>query len=422
LSLWIKFRNWRRYFYRVPWCVPAWGRREFAIAARCALSGKLVRGPYGERLSAELRQALGVPFVLPVNRGRTAIELALRAAGIRTPDEVVLPSYLCESVLEAVLRAGAQPVFADVGPDLNLTPDTLTAAVTPRTRAVIVPHLFGNPAPIDGIEDRLKHTDILLIDDAAQAFGARRAGRLLGTFGDCGIISCGPGKPLTGAAGGALVTSNEQLFQRASALALGREPSGSGILARIVGHWIERRFRRYTLPFLMLVPARFREREVPHHSATISNVDAGIMLSQLRSAPDRLAQRRCNLRSLLAEVAGFGGSPVCDLSENGAAAKLAVILPPDGPLVEQAIESLRLRGIESQPGYQPLHRKAATALSLPVTDSTWERVLCIPVETRVKLAPCDLVALAGAPAGPRRSGTVGQGTGAAALGRSAQKH
>jgi dTDP-4-amino-4,6-dideoxygalactose transaminase len=137
-------------------------------------------------------------YAIPVNRGRVGIEIALRAMQLNENDEVIIPSYICHTVLDAVLKAGTRPVFADVGPDLHLTPETVKKAITPKTKCVIVPHLFGNIAAIDKIEEMLKGTEIALIDDAAQSFGAKCSGRLVGTFGDCGIVSCGPGKRLQG--------------------------------------------------------------------------------------------------------------------------------------------------------------------------------------------------------------------------------
>ena len=90
-----------------------------------------------------MRSHLRVRYVLPVNRGRTGLELALRALDVGPGADVVLPSYVCRAVLDAVNRIEAHPVFADIGPDLNVTVETVKAALTPQTKCVIVPHLFG---------------------------------------------------------------------------------------------------------------------------------------------------------------------------------------------------------------------------------------------------------------------------------------
>jgi perosamine synthetase len=99
-----KIKNWFGHFYNVPWCVPAWGRGEFCVTASCILMGKTTKGLYPKQLSDVIKDYLGMKYALPVNRGRTAIELALRALGLKADDEVVLPSYVCRSVLDAILR------------------------------------------------------------------------------------------------------------------------------------------------------------------------------------------------------------------------------------------------------------------------------------------------------------------------------
>ena len=169
--------NLLRHFYQVPWCVPAWGMREFWATCASVLGGRIVEGDAPARAVEAVKDYLGVAYALPVNRGRTALVLGLRALGVGPGDDVVLPSYLCRTALDAVEAAGANPVFADVGEDLNVTPETVSQALTPGTKCVIVPHLFGKAAPIDVIETILRPAGIPLIDDAAQSLGARRGGR-----------------------------------------------------------------------------------------------------------------------------------------------------------------------------------------------------------------------------------------------------
>src|SRR2546422_2418957 len=116
------------------------------------VTGHVARGPEPTRLAEALRASLNVPYALPVGQGRVAIARALHALGLGSDDEVVLPSYVCASVLDAVRYAGLKPIFADVGPDLHVTSETVAAALTPKTKCVIVPHLFGNTAPIEEID------------------------------------------------------------------------------------------------------------------------------------------------------------------------------------------------------------------------------------------------------------------------------
>ena len=375
-----KWRNWRRYFYLVPWCVPPWGWPELRATCRSIATGKIVSGEAVDAAVNAIREYSGVPYVVPFNRGRTAIEVGLRAMGISAGDDVVVPAYVCETVLEGVLRAGATPVFADVGPDLNVTVATVQAAITPKTKCLIVPHLFGVPAHIPEIEKMVQGTGIKLMDDAAQAFGTKLAERPLGTFGDCGIISCGPGKPLVGAAGGFLLTSDEQLYHHAMAVPLPRERRAT-VARRILRFWIERRLRKFSLPFLLLFPKRWQLEEESHAAATLSNVDAAIMLEQLQSLEQRLVQRRENASSLMRQLADIPGTWIQVLGERDATVKLVVVLPATGPSTNNMLALLAERGVECQAGYVPLHLKTLQrSTRVPYTDSVWARVFCIPVE------------------------------------------
>jgi dTDP-4-amino-4,6-dideoxygalactose transaminase len=363
--------------------VPAWGWRELAATSRSLVTGSVIEGDAPTRFAAAVADQLGVRYALPLNRGRTAIEIGLRALGVGAGDEVVLPSFVCRSVLDAVLGSGATPVFADIDQTLNVTRASVEAALTPRTRAVIVAHLFGTAAPVDEIETMLAPRGIALIDDAAQAFGVRRAGRALGSFGNCGIVCCGPGKPLAGAAGGLLVTDDRGLFEKAAALELSRELARD-VTSRIAAFWMWRRLRRYTLPFKIGLDRLRRPREEPAHvNAPMSNMDAAAALAQLSRLEQHAADRRRNARELVAHLSRLPGMVLTDLSSSAVTVKLVYLLPASGPAVDSIIEALAADGIEAQGGYAPLHRGYAPDDKLPITAELWRRVLCVPVETRL---------------------------------------
>ena len=155
-----------------------------------------------------------------VANGTDAIQLTLRALGIGAGDEVIVPANSFVATAEAVVLAGATPRFADVDPDtLLLTPDDLQAAVTERTRAVIVVHLYGQMADMDVLSQLTDRLGITLIEDAAQAHGASWLGRMAGSIGRAGCFSFYPGKNL-GAFGdaGAVVTSDASLAARIRSL------------------------------------------------------------------------------------------------------------------------------------------------------------------------------------------------------------
>lgn len=352
---------------------------------KCLLSGQIVNGGYTIRLLDLVRHYLGVEHVIPTNRGRTAIEIGLRALGTCDRHDVVMPSYVCDSVLDAVMRTGARPVFADVGSDLNVTPETVRAALTSRTQCVIVAHLFGTPAAIDEIESMLADEGIPLMDDAAQALGASRAGRPIGSFGSCGIVSCGPGKPLAGAAGGLLVTNNARLYQNALHLNLSPQRP-AGVARRLIGFWLWRRYRAYTLPVRMVLGRLGWKPEEPRHTTnSLANVEAGIMIHQLEHLESNAENRANNavvLRSILGELAE---SEIFQPEPDAIPVKLVLVLPPSGPTVKEVISAMARVGVECQRGYEPCHLKTnSTHWNLPFTEAAWRRVVCIPIEMPVK--------------------------------------
>ena len=184
--------------------------------AEVLASGAYVGGPAVRDFEQEYAAALGVRHCVGVANGTDALELALRACGIGRGDEVVLPANTFVATAEAVVRAGATPVLADVDKDcLLLDADSVASAVGPRTRAVVPVHLFGQTAPVERLEELVAERGLLVVEDAAQSQGARRHGRTAGALGVASATSFYPGKNL-GAYGdaGAVLTDDDDLARR----------------------------------------------------------------------------------------------------------------------------------------------------------------------------------------------------------------
>jgi dTDP-4-amino-4,6-dideoxygalactose transaminase len=187
---------------------------ELDAAMRAAVeSARFIDGPANARFEAAFARYCRVGYVVGVANGTDALMLILRGLGVGPGDEVVLPALTFVATAEAVVQAGARPVFVDVEPEsAGIDPAAVAAAVGPRTRAVIPVHLYGRLAPIEAIEAIAAPREIPLVEDAAQAHGARRGDRLAGGFGLAAGFSFYPGKNL-GAWGdaGAVATNDEAL-------------------------------------------------------------------------------------------------------------------------------------------------------------------------------------------------------------------
>jgi dTDP-4-amino-4,6-dideoxygalactose transaminase len=160
-------------------------------------SGRFILGPNVRAFEDDVAAATGASHAVAVANGTDALILGLEALGIGPGDEVVCPAHTFYATAEAVARAGARPVFADIDPaTYNLDPAAAEAAVTERTRAIVAVHLFGQPADVSTLRDICNRHGIALVEDAAQAFGATRDGRPAGGFGDVATLSFFPTKNL----------------------------------------------------------------------------------------------------------------------------------------------------------------------------------------------------------------------------------
>jgi dTDP-4-amino-4,6-dideoxygalactose transaminase len=179
-------------------------------------SQQFVLGPHGDALEAEIAGACGVRFGVGVASGTEALELALHACGVGLGSEVIVPAFTFIATGSAVSALGARPVFADIEPaTFSLDPDQIESRITPRTRAIVVVHLFGLAANMDPILAVAEKHRIPVIEDNAQSFGATYNGRKTGSMGAAGCLSFYPSKNL-GAYGdaGMIVTNDEQLAAR----------------------------------------------------------------------------------------------------------------------------------------------------------------------------------------------------------------
>ena len=178
--------------------------------------GVYILGPEVKAFEQEFADYLGVKHVIGVGNGTDAITISLRALGVGRDDEVVVPSFTFYASAEAIVNAGARPVFCDVDPATrNVTAETVHAALTPHTKAIVAVDLFGCPAPVPS----LRELGVPVLEDAAQAAGASLDGRRAGALGDLATFSFYPSKNLGAFGdGGAITTDDDRLAELVRAL------------------------------------------------------------------------------------------------------------------------------------------------------------------------------------------------------------
>ncbi|MGH9446854.1 MAG: DegT/DnrJ/EryC1/StrS family aminotransferase, partial [Terriglobia bacterium] len=182
-----------------------------AAVARVLESQQFIFGVEVTSFEREVCALVGIPEAVSCASGTAALEISLRALGIGDDDEVITTPYTFVATAGAIAWTGARPVFVDIEPDtFNMDPRLLQAALTPKTRAVIPVHLFGCCAGMKPIVQFARENRLSVIEDGAQAIGARYHGAAAGSLGDLGCFSFFPSKNLGGAGDGGMVVSRDR--------------------------------------------------------------------------------------------------------------------------------------------------------------------------------------------------------------------
>jgi len=199
----------------IPVARPDIGEEEIEAVARVMRSGMIAQGPETELFEEEFSRYTGTKYAIGVNSGTAALHAALAALGIGPGSEVIVPAFTFIATASAVCLCGARPVFVDVDPHTyTIDPTAVEEAVTPSTKAVIAVHLFGHPAEMGLLKQICDDQGVLLVEDCAQAHGAKYEGMKVGTIGDAGCFSFYPTKNMTTGEGGAITTNDAEAAER----------------------------------------------------------------------------------------------------------------------------------------------------------------------------------------------------------------
>ncbi|ATX81433.1 dTDP-4-amino-4,6-dideoxygalactose transaminase [Mariprofundus ferrinatatus] len=198
---------------------PRYSEEEISAVGAVLRSGKVNywTGEQGKLFEAEYASYVGVPYAIALANGTVALELALHAFGIGHGDEVIVPCRTFIATASSVVMRGGQPVFVDIDPETqNIDPEKIEAAITPKTKAIIVVHLGGWPCEMEQIAEIARCHNLRLIEDCAQAHGAAYNGKPVGSFGDAAAFSfCQDKIMTTGGEGGMLLLKEEAAWRRA---------------------------------------------------------------------------------------------------------------------------------------------------------------------------------------------------------------
>ncbi len=175
---------------------------------------KLRLGDGTKKVEEWLKKYFNSKYAYTFDSGRTALHYALKALGAKEGVEVLVQSYTCIVVINAIKWTGAKPIYVDINQDFNMNPDNLQQKITNKSKILIVQHTFGKPAELNRITAIARENNLRIIEDCAHSFGAKHKGQLTGTFGDIGMLSFGSDKIVSCVRGGGLITNNSEVAKK----------------------------------------------------------------------------------------------------------------------------------------------------------------------------------------------------------------
>src|SRR4051812_20881861 len=336
---------------------PAIGEEEIAAVSETLRSGWLTTGPSAAKLEQRMQEFLEAEHVLALASGTAALHLSLVALGVGAGDEVITTPVTWPATANVIVHTGATPVFVDVRPtDLNIDPDRVAAAVTPRTKAILPVHLYGQPADLDP----LLALGIPIVEDAAHAFESSYRDRKIGAISDVTCFSLYATKNVAAGEGGLLATNRDDVAQAVEDLRLMRRGHGS----------------RYDLA-------------VPGYKTNLSDVLAAIALVQLDRVDEHARIREQQFATYDAAVAELDGIDALGRDPRDTHALHLYVVRVDparaGGTRDDYMRLLAEENISTSIHFLPVHlltwyrERFPTQTPLPEAARAGERILSLPL-------------------------------------------
>lgn len=357
---------------QIPLFKICWDQKDIKMVKDAIQKGMFwAIGPNVERFEKMLGEYIGARFVVAFNSGTSALHAILFSYGIRQGDEVIVPSFTFIATANAPLFVGAKPVFADIEEEtFGLSPESIREKITKNTKAIIAVHYGGCPCKIKEIKKIAKEYNLLLIEDAAEAFGAEVYRKKVGTFGEGAMFSFCQNKIITTGEGGCAVTDSRKIYERLK-------------LIRSHGEIKNKDFHQdhITLGF------NFR----------MSNITASLGLSQLEKVERNIKMRGNITRYMTEKIKTIKEVKLPQVIFNPFNVyQMYPIMVHEG-LRDELMDYLGEKGIATKIYFYPVHlstlyrRKLGYREGIPVTESISRKILSLPIYPTLKREEADYI-------------------------------
>ena len=318
----------------IPVCEPTLQGNELKYVTDAVSTGWISSGgSYITKFEESFAAYCTVKHGVSCSNGTTALHLAIEALKIGRGDEVLIPTFTMAASCNAVIYAGAKPVLVDSELDTwNININEIESKITPQTKAIMVVHTYGHPVDMDRVKEIADKHNLFIIEDAAEAHGAKYKGRKIGSLSDVACFSFYGNKIITCGEGGMHVTNNDEIAERAR---------------KLRNHFFGK--------------PRFVHDEVGYNYR-LTNVQAAIGLAQVEKIDDYIAMRRSNAKlynALLKDIPGITLPPEKEWCKNVYWMYGILIQPEFGMSMHQLAEKLRERGIDSRTFFIGMHTQPA---------------------------------------------------------------